>query len=119
MAANITNGAVQNGLTNGHQVYSVPDETLKLFRNGILSDQRIAKDLPEGIDEAANKIRFAGSSDPSLPINWRLAEAVSSLKGLEASLVNVLLARKYNISPRDVTIDTDHATLFIMSAGMW
>lgn len=108
-----------NGIVNGNAAYNVPREAEKTFRNDVLTDQRIAKDFPKEIQESASRIHFTGSSEPSLPINWRFAEAVSSLKALEASLVNILIHRKYNVPLQDVTIDTDHATLFIMSAGLW
>ena len=113
------NGDGAHTLTNGSSAYSVPEETSRVFQDVILSDKRILKDLPDEIIEAANKVHFTGSPDPSLPVNWRFAEAVASAKGLEAALVNVLLKRKYNMQLQDVMIDTDHATLFIMSAGMW
>lgn len=114
-----TNGINGNGNLNGHQHYSVPDETSKVFQTCILSHPSTAEDLPHGIEEAASKVEFIGSDEPSLPINFRFAEAVASLKGLEASLLNILLTRKYGVEAQDVKIDTDHATLFIMSAGMW
>ena len=119
MATNGVNGNLSNGMTNGHEAYSVPDETSKVFQRCILEDGRTAKDLPEGITEAAAKIHFTGSPDPSIPVNWRFAEAVASLKGLEASLVNLLLKRKYGAELQEVSINTDHATLFVMSATMW
>ncbi|KAK3701816.1 hypothetical protein LTR37_015238 [Vermiconidia calcicola] len=119
MQSNGIDEDMPNGLSNGHKQYSVPDESARVFRDAILGDTRIAKDLPDGMDQAASKLIFTGSPDPSLPLNWRFAEAVSSLKGLEATLVNLLQSRKYNTEPQNVTIDTDHATLFIMSAGIW
>jgi hypothetical protein len=51
----------------------------------------------------------------SIPINWRLAESISALKGLEAAMINVLLKRKYGLPPQEAVIDTDHAQLFFMS----
>jgi hypothetical protein len=41
-----------------------------------------------------------------MPINWRFAESISALKGLEATILNVLLARKYGIEPQEVVINT-------------
>ena len=119
MAPALVNGNSDQHLTNGSSQYSVVEETSKVFQNKIVSDVRIAKDLPEEINEAANKVHFVGSPEPSLPINWRFSEAVASLKGLEAALLNVFLNRKYKTKLQDVTIDTDHATLFIMTAGLW
>ncbi|XPS72553.1 hypothetical protein M3J09_004716 [Ascochyta lentis] len=71
--------------------------------------------LPAGIAEAAGKVRFEGTSKPSIPINWRFAESMSALKGLEAAMVNVLLQRKYGLEPQEAVINTDHAQLFFMS----
>ena len=107
-----TNGHV-NGMSNGHSTYSIPGETQKVFEHGVLKNNLIARDLPGDTIAAAAKIHFTGSADPSIPVNWRFAEAAASLKGLEASIVNVLLQRKYGCEAQAVTIDTDHATLFM------
>ncbi|KAL1621126.1 hypothetical protein SLS54_005620 [Diplodia seriata] len=95
--------------------YSIPEETESIFREGILKNPLIAKLLPPEAQELAGNVRFEGSRLPSVPINWRFAESVSSLKALEATMVNVLLKRKYNVQPQKVTINTDHAQLFFMS----
>ena len=113
------NGHTNGHLTNGSSSYSVPKETSKVFLSKVLGDERISKDLPAAAKEAAKRTTFVGSPEPSLPINWRFAEAVASLKGLEASLVNALIHQKYGTELQNVTIDTDHATLFIMTAGIW
>lgn len=106
--------------TDGREAaYSVSKATSDVFRHSILAHPLIRKDLPVGTEAAAARLHFTGSADPSIPVNWRFAEAVASLKGLEASILNVLLTRKYGIPLQDVTIDTDHATLFIMSARLW
>jgi crotonobetainyl-CoA:carnitine CoA-transferase CaiB-like acyl-CoA transferase len=105
--------------SSGAAQYSVPAETLKTLQEEILSNPLVAPDLPPEIAEAAAQIKFTGSDSPSLPVNWRLAEAVASLKGLEAAVVNVLLHRKYGLPFQPVTINTDHATLFVMSTVLW
>lgn len=112
------NGNHANGISNNDE-YAVPKETTKVFTNALLSNPLIAKDLPSNIAEAASHVSFTGSESPSLPIPYRFAEAVSSLKALEASLLNVLINRKYGVPMQDVTINTDHATLFIMSTLLW
>ena len=86
--------------------YSVSRETQNLFEHGILNNPLIAPTLPEGITEAASKVRFEGSPHPSIPINWRFAESISALKGLEAAFVNVLLQKKYGVEPQDAIINT-------------
>ncbi|OAL36603.1 hypothetical protein AYO20_04219 [Fonsecaea nubica] len=111
-----TNGVAY---TNGNSHYNVPAETLKVFQEGILGNPRIARFLPEEALSGQVPVHFTGSSDPSLPINWREAESVAALKALEATLVNVILNRKYNLDPQTVTINTDHAILFIFSCILW
>ncbi|KAF3032665.1 hypothetical protein E8E12_004090 [Didymella heteroderae] len=104
-----------NGLSKSLGTYSVPKETQKVFNDGILNNPLIASTLPDGIAAAAAKVRFEGTSKPSIPINWRFAESISALKGLEAGMINVLLLRKYGIPAQEAVINTDHAQLFFMS----
>jgi hypothetical protein len=99
-----TNGV--NGRTSAAREYSVPKETQKVLRDGILDNPLIAQTLPKEIDECAAKVEFVGTDKPSIPINWRFAESISALKGLEASMINVLLKRKYGVEPQKAVIDT-------------
>lgn len=87
-------------------MYSVPSETQKLFNEGIIGNPLISKCLPDEAKEFAAKVSFVGSDSPSIPINWRFAESIASLKALEATTLNVLLQRKYGAEPQDVTINT-------------
>ncbi|TVY21169.1 hypothetical protein LARI1_G001481 [Lachnellula arida] len=86
--------------------YSVPDEAAKVFKNGILKNPLIASNLPQDFETYAKSISFHGSASPMIPINWRFAESISALKGLEALFVNALLVKKYNIEPQEIAIDT-------------
>lgn len=98
-----------NGTNGGDKrstAYSIPKETQDVFQNGILHNPLIAQTLPNEIEECANTIRFEGSDKPNIPINWRFAESISALKGLEAAMVNVLLKRKYGLEPQEVMINT-------------
>ncbi|KAH6668285.1 CoA-transferase family III domain-containing protein [Halenospora varia] len=95
--------------------YSVPLESERLLKNSILLNV-LHKDLPDEAVEYGSLVRFEGSNNPSIPINWRFAESVASLKGFEAVMINVLLKRKYGVDPGEVVINTDHAQLFFMSA---
>lgn len=88
------------------ETYSIPQETQKIFQNGILDNPLIAPALPQEISECAKKIRFEGNDKPSIPINWRFAESISSLKGLEAAMINVLLKRKYGLEAQEAVINT-------------
>lgn len=95
--------------------YSIPEECKILLENGILGS-RLQHSLPAECKDLAKYVRFEGSAAPSIAINWRMAESVASLKGLEAVMINALLGRKYNEKPQEITINTDHAQLFFMSA---
>lgn len=100
--------------------YSIPAEARQVFENGILNNPLIKPYLPADTAELASKIRFTGSDSPSIPINWRFAESVSSLKAYEALLINALLRQKYgHKEPAEVEINTDHAQLFFMSTLIW
>lgn len=92
--------------TDGVSDYSVPEEARLLLERGIISNPLVAKHLPPGSLEASRLVSFEGSAAPSIPINWRFAESISSLKGLEATVLNVLLQKKYGIEPVKVNINT-------------
>jgi hypothetical protein len=105
----MTNHGVNSGTNgvNGREViYSIPQETQKIFQDGILHNPLIASTLPNGIEEAARSVRFEGADTPSIPINWRFAESIAALKGLEAAMTNVLLKRKYGVEPLEAVINT-------------
>lgn len=105
--ANGTNGTNNtNGINGSLETYSIPHETQRIFNNGILQNPLIAPTLPREIAECAQTVRFKGSDKPSVPINWRFAESISALKGLEAAMINVLLKRKYGLEPQEAVIDT-------------
>lgn len=86
--------------------YSVPDEARKLFYNGILNNPSMS-DLPSDLHDLAKLVHFEGNATPSIPINWRLAESISALKALEATLVNAILKQKYRVEPAKVVINTE------------
>ncbi|KAK9422250.1 hypothetical protein SUNI508_04929 [Seiridium unicorne] len=105
--------------TGTQSKYSIPEEANLLFHEGILSNPHLKGKLPAGASDASRTITFEGSDVPSLPINWRFAESISALKAYEATIINVLLQKKYGVGPVKVKINTDHAQLFIMSAFLW
>ncbi|QDS75630.1 hypothetical protein FKW77_006798 [Venturia effusa] len=108
-----------NGTQDGPSKYSVPAAARSVFEEGILRNPLVAKDLPKDAEELGKKIIFGGNDAPSIPINWRFAESVSALKGMEAVMVLALLRRKYGIDVAEVKIDSDHASLFIMSTLLY
>ncbi|KAK2772124.1 putative alpha methylacyl-CoA racemase [Colletotrichum kahawae] len=94
--------------------YSVPQEASRVFHEGILNNPLVGPISPELV-ALSKRVRFDGSDLPSVPINWRLAESISALKAYEALLVMQLLTKKYGLRDTEVTINTDHATLFFMT----
>ena len=115
-------GSIDKPVANGSGIkldYSVQDETRSILKSGIFDNPLIAPSLPPEAAAYASKITFTGSPLPSLPINWRFAESAAALKALEACVVSALVQRKYDVSPESITINTDHAQLFFMSALLW
>lgn len=86
--------------------YDIPTQTSNVFWQGIIQNTLISKELPPEIEVCSKVIRFEGSAEPSIPINWRFAESISSLKAFEGALVNVLLKRKYGLEPQEILINT-------------
>lgn len=94
--------------------YSVPAETAKLLEEGLVQN-KLHQSAPPEIQDVYKLVEFQGSELPSIPINWRFAESIAAIKGYQASMLNVLLQKKYGIEPQKVVINTDHAQLFFMS----
>ncbi|ESK89133.1 CAIB/BAIF family enzyme [Moniliophthora roreri MCA 2997] len=94
--------------------YSVPTEAFNLLKDRLIESPFHAS-IPPEIHKIYHLVEYQGSDEPSVPVNWRLAESISALKGFQACMVNVLLMRKYGIPPQKVIINTDHAPLIFMS----
>ncbi|KAK6954258.1 hypothetical protein Daesc_004225 [Daldinia eschscholtzii] len=94
--------------------YSVPQEAQRVFQDGILNNP-LMKDLPQELRSLSQAVQFEGSAKPNIPINWRFAESISAMKAFEATMLNYLITKKYGVAPSNVRINTDHASLFIMS----
>jgi len=93
--------------TNGNSSpYSVPREARSVFQDGIVNNPLMASGLPSDAAELAAKVKFIGTDEPSLPINWRFAESVSAMKGLEALMVMALVKKKYGVEVKEAEIDT-------------
>ncbi|KAI0206207.1 CoA-transferase family III [Astrocystis sublimbata] len=105
---------LKSGTMGASTDYSVQREAKALLEDGILNNP-LQKGLSADLKDFARLVHFEGSSRPSIPINWRFAESISALKAFEATMLNLLVSRKYNVEASEVTINTDHASLFIMS----
>lgn len=112
-------GAFKMNGSSPSQSYSVPLNARRVFEEGVLNNAWIRKHLPSEAVNFAAHITFDGSSEPSIPVNWRFAESAAALKALEASLIAALMKKKEGLSVERATINTDHAQLFLMSCYLW
>ena len=86
--------------------YSVPEEAANVLNSGIIHNPLLVGNVPTNAAALAQNIKFSGSSKPSIPVNWRFAESISALKGLEAIWLNALLESRYKASPVEIEINT-------------
>jgi hypothetical protein len=87
--------------------YSVPEATRCVLDQGILKNPRLKHNIPEGAAElAAENVKFLGTNQPSVPVNWRFAESVSALKAYEASVLSLLIKKKYGVDAGEIHINT-------------
>jgi crotonobetainyl-CoA:carnitine CoA-transferase CaiB-like acyl-CoA transferase len=98
--------------------YSVPSEAKKVLEDGIVNNP-LQKNHREELKSVLHLVTYEGSDFPKVPINWRFCESMAALKGLEASMINILNKKKYNAEPQPVVINTDHANLVYMSSLLW
>ena len=98
--------------------YSVPSEAKKVLEEGIINSP-FQNNYREELKSVLHLVTYEGSNSPKVPINWRFCESMAALKGLEASLINILNQKKYNAQPQPVVINTDHTNLLYMSSLLW
>lgn len=98
--------STDHGTSKPASKYSVPREAKQLLQDGIVKNPLLTPNMPNEAPDILARIRFKGSDAPSIPINWRFAESVSALKGLEAIMVCTLLKRKYGVDVDEVLINT-------------
>ena len=70
--------------------------------------------LPSDITSLVSRTTFTNESPPILPCPFRQLEAAAALKAIEAAVANALGKLRYGYE-QDVTIDLQHATLFLFS----
>jgi len=70
--------------------------------------------LPSDITSLVSRTTFTNESPPILPCPFRQLEAAAALKAIEAAVANTLGKLRYGYE-QDVTIDLQHATLFLFS----
>lgn len=104
----------RNG-THPAAAYSIPQEARIILEHGILNNPKIARYLPREVADFASKVSIVGNAAPSIPVSWRFAESATALKAFEACLIATLVKRKYRVDIAGVEVNSDHASLFMMS----
>ncbi|KAI9303787.1 CoA-transferase family III domain-containing protein [Cunninghamella echinulata] len=85
-----------------------------LFHSSVIENNKIS--LSDDFKKLANKVKFEGTHDISIPINWRLGESINVLKAFEGLSILYLIQKKYNANiEKGITINTDLAQGFLMS----
>jgi hypothetical protein len=69
-----TDGVHINGQTS--KEYSAQHEAENLLVNEIIRNP-LMKSLPAELEGLSKHVRYEGSSQPSIPINWRFAESIA------------------------------------------
>ena len=90
--------------------YSTLDSTWKAIQT--LLDEG---NLPSEITSLVSRTTFTNESTPILPCPFRQLEAAAALKAIEAAVANAIGKIRFGYE-QDVTIDLQHATLFLFSA---
>ncbi|TVY47375.1 Succinyl-CoA--L-malate CoA-transferase beta subunit [Lachnellula occidentalis] len=93
--------------------YDVQAEALRILEDCLLADQRLA--LPPNVREACKKVKFFGDSKPFIPTPCKITESCAALSALVGGLASAVASARYGIELQNIDIDTDKATLFIMS----
>jgi crotonobetainyl-CoA:carnitine CoA-transferase CaiB-like acyl-CoA transferase len=95
--------------------YSVQAAADEIFRDVLLRDHRLQ--LPEGTAAIAARTKFStqAMSKPFLPTPMKMTESITALWALAASIGNFICRERYGIE-QDVMVNSDTATLFLMSS---
>jgi hypothetical protein len=92
--------------------FSILDSTQEALRT-LVSDPSLP--IPPEAKALLSKTTFTNDSEPILPCPFRQLEAVAALKAIEAAVANAIGKVRFGID-QDVTIDLQHATLFLLMA---
>jgi len=72
-------------------------------------------EIPREAKELVTKTTFTNALPPILPCPFRQLEAAAALKAVEAAVANAIGENRFGFI-QDVTIDLQHATLFLFMA---
>ncbi|UPL03105.1 hypothetical protein LCI18_014039 [Fusarium solani-melongenae] len=94
--------------------YSVQTESRRILVEHLLSNVQL--ELPPSFTDAAMKVEFVGgTSQPFIPTPCKMTESSSALCGLLGTAASVISRARYDIDYQDVTVNTDTASLLLMS----
>ena len=92
--------------------YSVQFESARILKEHLLD----ILPLPKEVVAAAQKITITGDDDkPFIPTPCKLTESATSLTALLAATASAINSDRYGIDYQKITVNTDLATLFILS----
>jgi|SRR5579859_3902546 len=71
--------------------------------------------IPREVKALVRRSKFVNPSSPILPCPFRQLEAAAALKAVEGGVANAIGKARYGFE-QEVTIDLQHATLFLLMA---
>jgi len=92
--------------------FSILESTLAALKD-LIDDTELP--LPDDVRRIVERTTFTNASTPILPCPFKQLEAAAALKAIEAAVANVIGERRFGYK-QDVTIDLQHATLFLFMA---
>ena len=98
--------------SNHDMTFSILESTLAALKD-LIDDTELP--LPDDVRRIVERTTFTNASTPILPCPFKQLEAAAALKAIEAAVANVIGERRFGYK-QDVTIDLQHATLFLFMA---
>ncbi|KAL4919194.1 CoA-transferase family III domain-containing protein [Aspergillus aurantiobrunneus] len=93
--------------------YSVQSEPARILHDQLLSTGDIP--FPDSFKEAAEKVTFTGDSQPFIPTPPKISDSSAALNALLGVIASAISKDRYGIDHQDITVNTDVASLFLMS----
>lgn len=94
--------------------YSIFTEADRILKDILLSDPKLQ--LPASFHAAAERVKFVGDDDqPFVLTPLKITESSAALNALVATAASAVATDRYGITPQDIEVNTDAATLFLES----
>ncbi|KAI0126980.1 CAIB/BAIF family enzyme [Xylariales sp. AK1849] len=99
------------------QSYTVQQGAEEIFRSVLLENDRL--NLPKDVIAAAARTTFSkgGIAEPYFPTSLKFTESSTALWALAATYGNAITKKRYDLD-QNVVIDSDAASLFLVSSAM-